>query len=339
MNRLSILLLMSVLMTILHPTAMANSSQNVSDEPAGEPSTTEYLPMFEIGKEWRYQLYWPDNPFEETQPNRIRTLKVDETREINGQTYFVVNAYTDEATTPDMNEPYGYFRENISERTVYFRPNKNYGVDPIFHHAFYWSIPNPNLEETEYALYDFNNKQSCNFGYTTQYDLTINIPSTIGLIRGYCFNINEHTYCMAEGIGYIITDADGIPLSETPYDLLGYPPMVAGFGFGQGYVTLLYSVVDGNGNEILSIDGNRLQAGVEPVTVNDNRKVEITVENGEIRITAESPILDVEIFNMQGHSVYRNFFDETTARISTDKFTSGVYMIKACGTARKIIIK
>ena len=107
MNRLSILLLISVLMTILHPTAMANSSQNVSDEPAGEPSTTEYLPMFEIGKEWRYQLYWPDNPFEETQPNRIRTLKVDETREINGQTYFVANAYTDNATQPDMNEPYG----------------------------------------------------------------------------------------------------------------------------------------------------------------------------------------------------------------------------------------
>ena len=37
-------------------------------------------------------------------------------------------------------------------------------------------------------------------------------------------------------------------------------------------------------------------------------------------------IIDVEIFNMQGHSVYRNFFDETTARISTYKFTSGVYI-------------
>lgn len=338
MNRVSILLLISVLMTILHPTAMANSSQNVSDEPAGEPSTTEYLPMFDIGKEWRYQLYWPDNPFEETQPNRIRTLKVDETREINGQTYFVANAYTDNATQPDMNEPYGYFRENIEERKVYFIPNKNYSVSPIRHHAFYYGEVS-DFDETERSLYDFRNGhvyEESN-GNAHKFSSTISIPSPAGELKGYCDERKSYTHCIVEGIGHFITDADGVPLTHEAYDLLGIPPLVA--GFGQGYVTLLYSVVDGKGNELISIDGNRLEAGIESMNADTITNAAITNIDGKLHITATSAIGKVEIFNLDGKCIYSGSFNNSRATIATDTFAPGIYMMKACGMVRKTRIR
>lgn len=338
-----------MLMTVLNINAMAATCQNSLKTSDENPTRSDYPPMFEIGKEWRYQLFWEAGPGVESKDNQLRILKVDGTKVFDGQTYYVVNAYTNNATIPDLNEPYGYFRENIEERKVYFRPNPNYGVAPMEYHAVYHYWPQQ-FDITEVCIYDFKKRQSHDvWGSVLFFTSNIDVYCNTGILHGYhdsyfVFDNTNFGYnsklSIVERIGFLMTDSNGTlshrqncqSLAGIACDLLGIPPLVSS---SQGYVTLLYSVVDGNGNEILSIDGNRL-AGTEAVAADRNgSSITITADRNELRITAPFPIGDVEVFNPEGKHVYHGSFSETQATVSTAGFPPGIYMVKACGSVKK----
>ncbi len=90
-----------------------------------------YRPMFEIGKTWVYRLVDKSWGKPDTREDMWRVLKVDGVTEIDGKEYFVVNAYTDGAATPDCDAPYGYFREDVDSREVFYVRDERYIPDPI----------------------------------------------------------------------------------------------------------------------------------------------------------------------------------------------------------------
>lgn len=139
-----------------------------------------------------------------------------------------------------------------------------------------------------------------------------------------------------QGIGYLIIDSNKNPLPHETCDLLGRPPMSSGT---HGYLPMLYSVVDGKGNEILNIEGNESIKQSFRQNHNDYTENTIVYSDGKINVTSSSEIGFIEILDMQGLPIYHHRFHETQVSIPTDIFPSGLYLVKAGHTTKTIYIK
>ena len=111
--------------------------------------------MFEDGKTWKYVVHDEDSwGFTEPKADFERWLRVDGMTKIDGLDYFVVNAYSDGAETPDGGVPMGYFREDTETGKIYFLPESRYDATPI--NTYYWSE-----NQRESLLIDFRNIEGC----------------------------------------------------------------------------------------------------------------------------------------------------------------------------------
>ena len=283
-----------------------------------------YRPMFEVGKTWVYRLVDKSWGKPDTREDMWRVLKVDGVTEIDGKEYFVVNAYTDGAATPDCDAPYGYFREDVDSREVFYVRDERYIPDPIGIHE----IPGIMAGE-ERLLYRFCKPVvlGC-VTYDSEPDDYINVND--GKHRG----VGADGPCgVFEGVGAIMMNNGEFSVGRG-CDIFGPTMMVS--GDGQGYVPLLYSVNSPDGSEILRIDGN----GMGRIDTLEQYRCDIVVakEGGVVRIKGGKTLGHISVIDLQGVEIYSCFVGEAECTIPLQYLSKGVNIVKIEQSVYKVVI-
>lgn len=240
----------------------------------GAARGADYQPMLELGKEWRYTVHdcrrftdvWYDD-FE-------FKYRVDGVTEIDGKEYYIINEYADCPYEDDKMRLYGYMREDLEAREVYWRPvteswYRHIGFNHEGEHA-------PDREhDGENLLYAFGNYDDGHIirpetGYGHERKLVYaEIEANDGIHRGYMLEGDELYGCF-EGLGLVRRP-------ET-VECMGYGDISDLFGFypattGGGEISpFLYAVVAPDGTEIFSIDKHRPGAGIDGVGADGARE-------------------------------------------------------------------
>lgn len=248
----------------------------------------DYVPMLELGKEWRYTVHDCRSFTDVWNDDYEFKYRVDGTTEIDGKEYFIINEYADCPYEEERMRLYGYMREDLEAKEVYWRRNPEAGYGHIgFWHEGY--AVDDREHENENLLYAFGNYDD---GHILRPDRTYGhernlvyseIEANDGKHRGYMQEGDELFGCF-EGIG-LVQRPETIKFMSygQVIDLFGFYPVTTG---GGAISPFLYAVVAPDGTEIFSIDKHRPGAGLE--------KVEAS--NAE-----EAP---AEYYNLQGMRIF-----------------------------------
>lgn len=215
---------------------------NMSDRHRSKTKTDNYDPMFEIGKEWRYTLHDCSVFNDDHEPDIDRIYRIDGIENINGRDYYVMNTYSGGSHVPDSGTPYGYFREDVVERRVYFLNNASYDAAPMETALL------PKDMGEEYVLYDFNSGIT---GYSDPAILEVNGNS----YNGFREERATPNYGIFEVLGLVAyPERSTSPWELGAYDVTGFCLMPMN-GVTR-YFPFLYSIVGADGTVLYRNDDN-----------------------------------------------------------------------------------
>ena len=129
-------------------------------------ASTDYMPMFEIGKEWRYNLhsYSRYQPASQCKADTKVCLRVDGKETFNDRDYYVVNRYIyiDSETEPVCGGVFAYFHEDTEAKTISaftIEPEWDQISDPELyyltgHYGFFRTISDKEQKVFDFATYD-----------------------------------------------------------------------------------------------------------------------------------------------------------------------------------------
>lgn len=290
---------MKQISAILLGIAMSTSPLTAGENSILYDENNDYRPMLEVGKEWRYTLHDCAVFTDDFEPDLKRIYRIDGIENVNGKDFYIMNTYTGDAQTPDGNTPYGYFREDIAEKKVYFLDNFDYDAAPMET----WLLMK-RYQKEEYLLYDFIGGES---------QCVANELNVCGNVYpGFRYeseSIDDSypRYGFFEGLGLVgYPDEKNGVMGSGMYDILGFcrVPM----GESARYFPFLYEIADGDGTILYQNDLNR------PASL------EIATENPAISEPAE-------YFTLQG------------VKVSGEPATAGIYLRKAGNAVSKVLVK
>lgn len=238
----------------------------------------EYVPMLEVGKEWRYTVHDCRSFTDVWNDDYEFKFRVDGKTEIDGKEYFVINEYAECPYEEDTMRPYGYMREDLDTKTVFWRVSTEW---PYRHIGFPQSADWFDRGK-EYLIYSFDNYDLNQiihpvktYGHERNLIYT-EIEANDGIHRGYMLEGDEEFGCF-EGIGLIMRPEK----TECMWyygicDLTGFYSLT----WGGGEISpFLYAVVAPDGTEIFSNDKHRSGAGLESVSADGSADGEVEYYN------------------------------------------------------------
>lgn len=294
--------------------------------------SAQYVPMFEVGKTWTYNV----ETYSEFTPSEYhtKTLRVDDIKTIDGKDYFVVNTYINNATEPEP-RPYGYFREDIESKQVFFHPNGD-ECSALDEGQFgggggYIDWNSENL------LYDFNEGILIwdDYGYVVVRESSLEADD--GVHRGFFrwrAGIDSFYSAVYEGIGMLVVDKNHKHKPRLPSDFFGLCHQPAG---GSAYLPKLYLVKAPDGTVIYRVPENE-PSGIDNIRLN-GMEVQISSTMGSVEISGSTPLGQIQMMNAQGQKVYTSTISDCIATIPTAGLPRGIYIISINGTdVRKIAL-
>ena len=293
------------------------------------------MPMFEDGKTWKYVVHDEDSwGFTEPKADFERWLRVDGMTKIDGLDYFVVNAYSDGAETPDGGVPMGYFREDTETGKIYFLPESRYDATPI--NTYYWSE-----NQRESLLIDFRNIEGCGIlGSESASDVTHAedaLQLADGTHKGIRYKRDSNVYAdygCYEGLGLVAFPKGESAFFHKPFLLPGF---VAVTSDGKGQYPYLYRIEKKDGTVIFSIPQNN-PAGLESIA-QDEDAVEISFSDGVVTVKGGRSLGDITVTDMTGKTVATTSTSACRAEIPTKKLQPGIYVITCSSATAKIVLR
>lgn len=317
----------------------------LTDADKSSSSSTHYTPLMEIGKSWKYRLIDECGIEELRTPAKDWMLRVDGTREIDGDQWFIVNAYERAIGEDSYKTPvtYAYVHEDVALRQVRVLASEAVGAlptkyDPITHY------PNFNTAAPEKGalVFDFINPENSavvresKYGFTDDWSYLTPAGNTL---KGFATS----KLAMIEGLGLMQkATATNENLSQYPVagSFLGERIIyLAGFQGGD-YKAMLYEIAAPNGTILYSYDKNR-DLETNDIAEVDKNNTSISIEGDQVVITVAngSAIGNIQVVNEAG-IVVRDFQISTSRYIfNVTGYSPGVYLIRAAGIVRRIAVK
>lgn len=311
-----------------------------------ETPATKYTPLMEIGKSWKYRLV-DDCEIEELRSSaKDWMLRVDGTKEIDGEQWFIVNAYEraigeDSYQTP---VPYAYVHENVTLRQVRVLASEAVNLiptsyDPILEYPQFGS----NESEQGALVFDFINPENSAVvridrkdGFTEEWSY---LTPTGNSLKGFAAS----QVAMIEGFG-LMQKSKAINENLSSYNIAGSflgerIHYLAGFTGGD-YKALLYEIAAPDGTPLYSYDKNR-NLETDGIAEADTTPAIIEIDGDNVMITAanDSEIGNIQVVNEVG-AVVRDFhISDSQFTFNVTGYSPGMYIIRAGGIVRGIIVK
>ncbi|MDE6439252.1 MAG: hypothetical protein K2L62_06340 [Muribaculaceae bacterium] len=260
--------------------------------------SNEYIPMLELGKEWRYTVHDCRIFTATKQADYELKYRVDGITKIDGKEYFIINEYDYCPWRGDRVQPYCYMREDLGKKTVYVRNHPEFSG-----HIGFMFDTMVGYQDEELTLYNFSDYDSQEMYRRSIYDdgnmVYAEIEANDGIHHGYKSTHYEQFGCF-EGIGLIKRPerVESMWYGDI-CDLTGFYPMAAG---GGEISPFLYAVVAPDGTEIFSCDKHRPGAGIEAVNA-DNGEADDVEYYSLQGIRIENPVSGTVCIRRQGASV------------------------------------
>lgn len=292
--------------------------ERIFEAPLLDAAAERYKPFVETGKTWRYKLSddycWTSEDGKKC-PDDQMEISIGPSM-ADAEEWHPLYLRQQSVNPEEDIEPYGYVREDLSSKKVYWKANENVPYE------FSIALNQPCYN----ILYDFGDA---------------NNPETVWPVVGAAEGWFE-----AEGARYngfmlerlVLAERIGLveKLETKNYEgstILGVPELPAG-GPGYLFIPYIYEITDGEGNILYQKPQNRPSASLDDKL---RDAMAISVAAGRVSFSGEAGI-PLEITNMQGIAVWSGSTDAAGHALSAS-LARGAYVVKHGTGATKVLVK
>lgn len=308
---------------------------------------SQYTPMFEIGKTWKYLLDDNCSVPELHQDDCDWMLRVDEKVEIDGKDHYLVRAYKRALDSSEYEAPrfYGYFREDTIAQQVWLntaamieRMEKlPVPLDPVMDYIF--------RDTPQTLLYDFKQPEKSEVARLSNsridtegwIKIPFSAPWTFEDANGKTRNsATDGNLMIVEGIGLL---PQMKKCGDNEWRISGtivgeQITMIDCFSSGY-FSSYLYEITEADGTVIYRDERVR-PAGVERNVANS--QASITLNGDLVTVTALTSIGRIEVINGRGINIRTFNCPDTHFSFTTKGYDAGIYIVSAGGVQQKIVL-